>query len=392
MKKILSFLLTATMAVSFSSVAFASTGASFASTGATSDEALKLEGIELSKLPDKLKYTDDDCDYYFGDSKFTEDDFENMSSEELEEFLEKFIDEGSININVDYEGAEIIAYYNNQTVESVVNNEDCNWSVADPFKFSELEKYEDIDFEDLSDEEFEDLVNEISNLIYREYTVDVTYEGFKTSYTITLVEDDDDFSEQGREYEFVSYNNPSDRPYIIGEDVYETIIYDDYDNEIPVETVDVDTTGMTVTLKDKETGELVTFDEENAVFDITFYHFVNDAVPLRAGHYYAIGTVYTDDFDIVYFDYMITFIDGDDSEPATSVDKTTTPNSPDNNSDKSSTSDTPSSSSNGKGTTNTASSNNGAIQTGEVTPAIILLVLISGAVVTMYFYRRKINA
>ncbi|MCH5296573.1 MAG: hypothetical protein J1E85_02770 [Ruminococcus sp.] len=380
MKKILSFLLTATMAVSFSSVAFASTGNSFASTSATSDEALEMEGIELSKLPDKLKYTLDDCDYYLGDLKLTEDVFEDMSSEELEEFFENLIDEGSININVDYEGANLIAYYNNHMVESVVNNEDCEWSVADPFRFSELKKYEDIDFEDLSDEEFENLVNEISNLIYREYTVDVTYEGFKTSYTITLVEDDD-FSEQESKYEFVSYNNPSDRPYIIGEDVYEIFMYDEDDNEIVIETVDVDTTGMTVTLKDKETGELVTFDEDNASFDITFYHFVNDAVPLRAGHYYAIGTVYTDDFESVDFDYVITFAEAGDLTPTTSVDKNSTPDSPDKNGDKSSTSDTP----------NKANSNNGAIQTGEVTPAIILLVLISGAVVTMYFYRRKLN-
>lgn len=376
MKKILAVLLAAIMAVSFATVAFAS----------TDDEALKLEGIELTRLPDKLEYTLDDCDLYVGDVKLTEDVLENMSVEDFDEIIENFVDNGRININVDFDGAELVAHYNNYLIDSVVNNEDCSVSVADPFRLSELKQYEDIDVEDLTEEELVAVLNEIVGLIYREYTVDVTYEGFKTSYKIELVAEEfdiPDFGDSESKYEFVSYNNPSDRPYSISEDVYETVIYDEDGNEISVETVDVDTTGMTVTLKDKETGELVTFDEENAFFDIEFYHFTNDSVPLRAGNYYAIGTVYTYDYGVVPFYYTITFEDEEESE-VSKADKAdnnnnSTPDSADENTGKSSTTDTPKSSSN----------SNGAIQTGDVVPATILLVLILGAVVAMYFYRRK---
>lgn len=376
MKKILAVLLAAIMAVSFATVAFAS----------TDDEALKLEGIELTRLPDKLEYTLDDCDLYVGDVKLTEDVLENMSVEDFDEIIENFVDNGRININVDFDGAELVAHYNNYLIDSVVNNEDCSVSVADPFRLSELKQYEDIDVEDLTEEELVAVLNEIVGLIYREYTVDVTYEGFKTSYKIELVAEEfdiPDFGDLESKYEFVSYNNPSDRPYSISEEVYETVIYDEDGNEISVETVDVDTTGMTVTLKDKETGELVTFDEENAFFDIEFYHFTNDSVPLRAGNYYAIGTVYTYDYGVVPFYYTITFEDEEESE-VSKADKAdnnnnSTPDSADENTGKSSTTDTPKSSSN----------SNGAIQTGDVVPATILLVLILGAVVAMYFYRRK---
>lgn len=372
MKKFLAVLLSVIMAVSFTTVAFAS----------TDDEALSLEGIELTRLPDKLEYSLEDCDLYVGDVKLTEDIFDDMSFEDIEKFLDDFVENGIVNINVDFDGAELVAHYNNSLMDSVVNNEDCSVSVADPFKFSDLKKYEDIDFEDLTEEEFFAVLNEMLGLICREYTVDVTYEDFKTSYKVKLIDAYIDVLPglDYDSYEFVSYNNPSDRPYSISEDVYETEIIDEDGNEVSVETVDVDTTGMTVTLRDKETGELVTFDEENASFDIEFYHFTNDSVPLRAGHYYAVGTVYTDDYDVVSFDYTITFEDEEGSEVSKSDDNNnSTLDSADKNTGKSSTSDTPKSSSNG----------NGTVQTGDVAPATILLVSILGAVIAMYFYRRK---
>lgn len=389
MKKLLVVLLTAVILISVLSVSFSTVA--FASAGATKDEAYdQIKSIELTKLPDKLEYTLDDCDLYVGDVKLTEDVLENMSVEDFDQIIENFIDNGRININVDFSGAEVIGNYNEYYVTSV-NNEDCSVSVADPFKFSELKKYEDIDTEDLTEEEFIAVLNEMLGLICREYTVDVTYEGFKTSYKIKLVNGyihvfpGLDYES----YEFVSYNNPSNRPYSISEDVYETVIYDEDGNEISVETVDVDTTGMTVTLKNKETGELVTFDEENASFDIEFYHFMNDSVPLRTGNYYAIGTIYTYDYGVVSFDYTITFEDEEDSEVSKSDGNNnnndnndtnnSTPDTAGKNTGKSSTADTPKSSSN----------SNGAIQTGDVVPATILLVLILGAVATMYFYRRK---
>lgn len=381
MKKILAVLLAAVLLIAVLSVSFSTVA--FASAGATKDEAYdQIKSIELTKLPDKLEYTLDDCDLYVGDVKLTEDVLENMSVEDFDQIIENFVDNGRININVDFSGAEVIGNYNEYYVK-FVKNEDCSVSVADPFKFSELKQYEDIDAEDLTEEELIAILNEIVGLIYREYTVDVTYEGFKTSYKIELVAEEfdiPDFGDSESKYEFVSYNNPSDRPYSISEDVYETVIYDEDGNEISVETVDVDTTGMTVTLKDKETGELVTFDEENAFFDIEFYHFMNDSVPLRAGNYYAIGTVYTYDYGVVPFYYTITFEDEEESEVSKADDNNnSTPDSADENTGKSSTTDTPKSSSN----------SNGAIQTGDVVPATILLVLILGAVVAMYFYRRK---
>lgn len=379
MKKILAVLLSAIMAVCFTTVAYASTA-----TDSTADEVIKLAGIELKKLPDKLEYTLDDCDFYIGDEKITEDMFENLSFEDIELIFDSIVDNGRININVDFSGAWLIAHYNNYMTGSVVDNDDCSISVADPFKFSELKQYEDIDAEDLTEEEFIAILDEIANLIFREYTVDVTYEGFTTSYNIELVMENFDIPDTESNYEFVSYDNPSSRTYIISQDVYETVIYDDDYNEISVETVDVDTTGMTVILRDKETGELVTFDENNASFDIEFYHFTNDSVPLRAGNYYAIGTVYTDDGNTVNFTYKITFAES--SELNTTPDtadkdagKLSTSDSADKNTGESSTSDTPKSSSN----------ENGAVQTGDVVPAMVLLALISGAVVSMYFYRRK---
>ena len=108
-----------------------------------------------------------------------------------------------------------------------LDNELCEVKVADPIKFSDF---------DFSNIETEEDYEKFMALIYRNYTVEVEYEGAKTSYTVLLKEQE--YDPTSTIYEFVSYDDPLHKEYVLEEDVYEDVYYDDDDNEIPCEYLD----------------------------------------------------------------------------------------------------------------------------------------------------------
>lgn len=351
MKKLLSAAIAVILALSCTVSAFATIET------ATPDAPREVQSIKFVQLPDKLVYTDEDIIF---DVDISEDETDiNKIIEALKNAV--------FTLDIDLTGSILEVEYTDGTTDDL-DYFLCETKVADPIKFSDL---------DFSNIEAEEAYEAFMALIYRNYTVEVEFKGAKTSYTVLLEEQE--YDPTSTIYEFVSYDDPLKKEYVLGKDVYEDIYIDDDGNEIPCETIDIDTTGMTVTLRNKETGELETFGEDDIY--ISLYNLIPvEGVPrLRAGRYCAIGEVWTDD-GMVPFTYILTIID--DKTDNKNDDKKPTDNTKDD-----STSDTATPSVSDK-----INVDNGAIQTGTPTTAIVLVVLLlSGSAALFFAYRRKLE-
>lgn len=274
MKKVMSFAIVLMLAFSCVFTAFAQTDDT-----ATPDEAKKVTELKITKLPDKLTYTavdviDPDIDL----SKIADEDA-------TEESLIKYFSQFNFELKLDLTGIEVEAVYSDGTTEKV-DAKDCKAELADPFNYGEaikaLLEYEKNmpDFtEDMTEDEFEKIVTELNSklygMIYREYTVNVSYQDAQTSYKIKF-ENINDVPQLDERYEVVSVKAPEKVNYTKADTDFFYEADMPYDGS-PESKEYYDETyfypefkGLEVTVKDKITGKTYTKTFDGTEEDIVY--------------------------------------------------------------------------------------------------------------------------
>lgn len=281
MKKVMSFAIVLMLAFSCVFTAFAQTDDT-----ATPDEAKKVTELKITKLPDKLTYTaEDEIEPDIDLSKIAD---ENA----IEESLIKYFSQFNLELKLDLTGMEVEAVYSDGTTEKV-DAKDCKAELADPFNYGEVIKalieYDKNmpDFtEDMTEDEFEKIVTEMNSklygMIYREYTVNVSYQDAQTSYKINLKNNIwPDVPQLDERYEVVSVKAPEKVNYTKADTDFFYEADMPYDGS-PESKEYYDETyfypefkGLEVTVKDKITGKTYTktFDgtEEDMVYISSVY-------------------------------------------------------------------------------------------------------------------------
>lgn len=276
MKKIMSFAIVLMLAFSCVFTAFAQTDDT-----ATPDEAKKVTELKITKLPDKLTYTavdviDPDIDL----SKIAD---ENATEESLIKYFSQF----NFELKLDLTGIEVEAVYSDGTTEKV-DAKDCKAELADPFNYGEaikaLIEYDKNmpDFtEDMTEDEFEKIVTELNSklygMIYREYTVNVSYQDAQTSYKINFKNNIwPDVPQLDERYEVVSVKAPEKVNYTKADTDFFYEADMPYDGS-PESKEYYDETyfypefkGLEVTVKDKITGKTYTKTFDGTEEDIVY--------------------------------------------------------------------------------------------------------------------------
>jgi hypothetical protein len=274
MKKVMSFAIVLMLAFSCVFTAFAQTDDT-----ATPDEAKKVTELKITKLPDKLTYTAEDViDPDIDLSKIADEDA-------TEESLIKYFSQFSFELKLDLTGIEVEAVYSDGTTEKV-DAKDCKAELADPFNYGEaikaLLEYEKNmpDFtEDMTEDEFEKIVTELNSklygMIYREYTVNVSYQDAQTSYKIKF-ENINDVPQLDERYEVVSVKAPEKVNYTKADTDFFYEADMPYDGS-PESKEYYDETyfypefkGLEVTVKDKITGKTYTKTFDGTEEDIVY--------------------------------------------------------------------------------------------------------------------------
>lgn len=281
MKKVMSFAIVLMLAFSCVFTAFAQTDDT-----ATPDEAKKVTELKITKLPDKLTYTaEDEIEPDIDLSKIAD---ENA----IEESLIKYFSQFNLELKLDLTGMEVEAVYSDGTTEKV-DAKDCKAELADPFNYGEVIKAL-IEYdknmpeftEDMTEDEFEKIVTEMNSklygMIYREYTVNVSYQDAQTSYKINLKNNIwPDVPQLDERYEVVSVKAPEKVNYTKADTDFFYEADMPYDGS-PESKEYYDETyfypefkGLEVTVKDKITGKTYTktFDgtEEDMVYISSVY-------------------------------------------------------------------------------------------------------------------------
>lgn len=279
MKRVLSLAIVLMLAFSCVFTAFAQTDDT-----ASPDEAKKVTELKITKLPDKLTYTAKDV--IEPDIDLSKIADENATEESLIKYFSQF----NFELKLDLTGIEVEAVYSDGTTEKV-DAKDCKAELADPFNYGEaikaLLEYEKNmpDFtEDMTEDEFEKIVTELNSklygMIYREYTVNVSYQDAQTSYKITF-ENINDVPQLDERYEVVSVKAPEKVNYTKADTDFFYEADMPYDGS-PESKEYYDETyfypefkGLEVTVKDKITGKTYTktFDgtEEDMVYISSVY-------------------------------------------------------------------------------------------------------------------------
>lgn len=276
MKKVMSFAIVLMLAFSCVFTAFAQTDDT-----ATPDEAKKVTELKITKLPDKLTYTavdviDPDIDL----SKIADEDA-------TEESLIKYFSQFNFELKLDLTGMEIEAVYSDGTTEKV-DAKDCKAELADPFNYGEaikalLEYDKNMpDFtEDMTEDEFKKIVTELNSklygMIYREYTVNVSYQDAQTSYKINFKNNIwPDVPQLDERYEVVSVKAPEKVNYTKADTDFFYEADMPYDGS-PESKEYYDETyfypefkGLEVTVKDKITGKTYTKTFDGTEEDIVY--------------------------------------------------------------------------------------------------------------------------
>lgn len=384
MKRVLSLAIVLMLAFSCVFTAFAQTDDT-----ASPDEAKKVTELKITKLPDKLTYTSEDV--IEPDIDLSKIADENATEESLIKYFSQF----NLELKLDLTGMEVEAVYNDGTTEKV-DAKDCKAELADAFNYGDLFKtvmdynkqIEELP-EDISVEEFLKLIEQanqvIFNIVYREYTVNVSYQDAQTSYKIMLEYLDDPFNpdlpDDNDRYEVVSVKAPEKVNYTKA-DIVDLADYD-YDDE-PIYGFTPDYKGMEVVVKDIVTGKTYTIkfdgtediyvddvcvdfpDDKDQKFKVGCQIDVNELLGLDADEEYM-----TD----VDFSFVVKY----------NVSKSAvTPSS----NGVSSTKDTAT-----KDTvTKSATGGNGAVQTGNpITAVSVALVMLVASGAMFVCYRRKIE-
>lgn len=276
MKKVMSFAIVLMLAFSCVFTAFAQTDDT-----ATPDEAKKVTELKITKLPDKLTYTAEDViDPDIDLSKIAD---ENATEESLIKYFSQF----SFELKLDLTGMEVEAVYSDGTTEKV-DAKDCKAELADPFNYGEaikaLIEYDKNmpDFtEDMTEDEFEKIVTELNSklygMIYREYTVNVSYQDAQTSYKINFKNNIwPDVPQLDERYEVVSVKAPEKVNYTKADTDFFYEADMPYDGS-PESKEYYDETyfypefkGLEVTVKDKITGKTYTKTFDGTEEDIVY--------------------------------------------------------------------------------------------------------------------------
>lgn len=343
MKKLLSAAIAVILALSCTVSAFAATDS------ASPDEPKTVESIDIKKLPDKLVYNDNDV---------------TTSDEGVTSILEML--ELEFALALDLTGAEIEATYSDGSVGNV-DPSDCTATLTDGFKMGMI--YDYIYNQNAeTEEEYIEWLNGLNAMIYRDYTVEVEYMGAKDSYTIKFEQapSDPDYPPYEESiYEVVSVKNP-DKLYYSKDDVEVDEYYED-DNMLWVSYE-----GLEVVVRNTETGELTTV---KYAADDGQYLYIDDIDEKNQTLTVEDWGFATDDLDVEndYFEFSFDiYYNFDKTEPTTAAPVENI---------KPATDDTVA-----------KSVDNGAIQTGTPTTAIVLVVLLlSGSAALFFAYRRKIE-
>lgn len=385
MKKVMSFAIVLMLAFSCVFTAFAQTDDT-----ASPDEAKKVTELKITKLPDKLTYTSEDVIEPDIDlSKIADKDA-------TEESIIKYFSQFNFELELDLTGMEVEAVYSDGTTEKVDAN-DCKAELADPFNYGEaikaLLEYEKNmpEFkEDMTEEDFEKIVTELSSklygMIYREYTVNVSYQDAQTSYKITF-KNVNDVPQLDERYEVVSVKAPEKVNYTKADTDFFYEADMPYDGS-PESKKYYDETyfypefkGLEVTVKDKITGKTYTktFDgtEEDMVYissvdarpDVTMTNLevyvmgdVNEWLNLPEDEEYS--TEVTGTFKVNYY------ANGVPSKDISSTKDTATKDT----------------------VTKSATGGNGSVQTGNpITAVSVALVMLVASGAMFVCYRRKIE-
>lgn len=392
MKRVLSLAIVLMLAFSCVFTAFAQTDDI-----ASPDEAKKVTELKITKLPDKLTYTAEDVIAPDLDGLEIPDD-----KEVTEETIIKYFSQFNLELKLDLTGMEVEAVYSDGTTEKV-DAKDCKAELADPFNYGEvikalIESEKNMpDFtEDMTEDEFKKIVSELSSklygMIYREYTVNVSYQDAQTSYKINFKNIWPDVPQLDERYEVVSVKAPekvnytkadtdffyeADMPYDGSPESKkyydETYFYPDFK-------------GLEVTVKDKITGKTYTktFDgtEEDIVYispvyarpddtktnlEVYVMGDVNEWLNLPEDEEYS--TEVTGTFKVNYY------ANGVPSKDISSTKDTSTKDT--------ATNDT---------VTKSATGGNGAVQTGSPMTAVsVALVMLVASGAMFVCYRRKIE-
>lgn len=276
MKKVMSFAIVLMLAFSCVFTAFAQTDDT-----ATPDEAKKVTELKITKLPDKLTYTSEDV--IEPDIDLSKIADENATEESLIKYFSQF----NLELKLDLTGIEVEAVYNDGTTEKV-DAKDCKAELADPFNYGEaikaLIEYDKNmpDFtEDMTEDEFEKIVTEMNSklygMIYREYTVNVSYQDAQTSYKINLKNNIwPDVPQLDERYEVVSVKAPEKVNYTKADTDFFYEADMPYDGS-PESKEYYDETyfypefkGLEVTVKDKITGKTYTKTFDGTEEDIVY--------------------------------------------------------------------------------------------------------------------------
>lgn len=274
MKRVLSLAIVLMLAFSCVFTAFAQTDDT-----ATPDEAKKVTELKITKLPDKLTYTaEDEIEPDIDLSKIADEDA-------TEESLIKYFSQFNFELKLDLTGIEVEAVYSDGTTEKV-DAKDCKAELADPFNYGEaikaLIEYDKNmpDFtEDMTEDEFEKIVTELNSklygMIYREYTVNVSYQDAQTSYKIKF-ENINDVPQLDERYEVVSVKAPEKVNYTKADTDFFYEADMPYDGS-PESKEYYDETyfypefkGLEVTVKDKITGKTYTKTFDGTEEDIVY--------------------------------------------------------------------------------------------------------------------------
>ena len=393
MKRVLSLAIVLMLAFSCVFTAFAQTDDI-----ASPDEAKKVTELKITKLPDKLTYTAEDVIEPDLDGLEIPDD-----EEVTEEIIIKYFSQFNLELKLDLTGMEVEAVYSDGTTEKV-DAKDCKAELADPFNYGEaikaLIEYEKNmpDFkEDMTEEDFEKIVTELNSklngMIYREYTVNVSYQDAQTSYKINFKNNIwPDVPELDDRYEVVSVKAPEKVNYTKADTDFFYEADMPYDGS-PESKKYYDETyfypefkGLEVTVKDNITGKTYTktFDgtEEDMVYissvdarpDVTMTNLevyvmgdVNEWLNLPEDEEYS--TEVTGTFKVNYY------ANGVPSKDISSTKDTSTKDT--------ATNDT---------VTKSATGGNGAVQTGSPMTAVsVALVMLVASGAMFVCYRRKIE-
>lgn len=276
MKKVMSFAIVLMLAFSCVFTAFAQTDDT-----ATPDEAKKVTELKITKLPDKLTYTSEDV--IEPDIDLSKIADENATEESLIKYFSQF----NFELKLDLTGIEVEAVYNDGTTEKV-DAKDCKAELADSFNYGEVikalieyEKNMPEFTEDMTEDEFYELLEKalkvLVDMIYREYTVNVSYQDAQTSYKINFKNNIwPDVPQLDERYEVVSVKAPEKVNYTKADTDFFYEADMPYDGS-PESKEYYDETyfypefkGLEVTVKDKITGKTYTKTFDGTEEDIVY--------------------------------------------------------------------------------------------------------------------------